>query len=153
MCRGCSELLLVMLVCAKVGCCGGSCRDVPGVWTVETTSGRNYCKTRDFSLPEQLVHVWRRIFNGFFLVLNLFFPRVTVCRFSITHRVTLITPNWGNLQISIGWEVPLMHNWCCFYGSGFFFSSWHSGKLWPSPQHFSALARTMTSGLKARGVA
>lgn len=114
-------MLLVVLVYAKVGCWGGSGRDVSGVRTVETTSGRSYCKTRDFSLPEQLVRIWRRIFNGF-LNFEFIFPRMTVYRFSFAHRVALIIPNWENLQVSIGWEVPSMHNWCCFYGSWFFFS-------------------------------
>lgn len=69
--------------------------------TVETTPGRSYCKTGDLNLPEQLIHVRRRIFDGFFNF-EFIFPHRTVYRFSITPRVTLIIPNWGNLQISIG---------------------------------------------------
>lgn len=32
MCRGCCKLLLVILVCAEVGCWTGSSRDVPKLW-------------------------------------------------------------------------------------------------------------------------
>lgn len=46
------------------------------------------------------------LFGGGFLTIFLNFefasPHTTVCGFSFSHRVTLIIPNWGNLQIPTG---------------------------------------------------